>query len=174
VSSSIHSTDAGRLFIAETRKKLGAAHGKIVHCIEQLSDDQFNWRPFEQHNSLANILLHLCGNLRQWIISGVGGVPDVRNRVAEFSGRARYHKDELLKKLEQTVWESDEVLAKFDIAKLTDKRRVQAFDVTVMGAIFDTVSHFVGHSQEIIYVTRLQLGQKYQFKFVPTKEQGGE
>ena len=174
MSSSSPSADVGRLFIEETRKKLAAAHGKIVHCIEQLSDDQLNWRPFEQHNSLANILLHLCGNLRQWIISGVGGAPDVRNRLAEFSDRARYHKDELLKKLEQTVRESDEVLSKFDTARLTEKRRVQAFDVTVMGAIFDTVSHFVGHSQEIIYITRLQLREKYQFKFVPTKEQGGE
>ena len=48
-------------------RQLKQAHEKIVHCLNQLSDDQINWRPFEQQNTLANIILHLCGNLRQWV-----------------------------------------------------------------------------------------------------------
>ena len=161
-------------YVHEARETLKHAHEKIVHCLDQLSDDQVNWRPFEQQNSLANIILHLCGNLRQWGIAGVTNSPDTRHRAAEFSDRARHSKQELLAKLAETVREADEALANLDAKKLTDPRVVQAFDTSVLGASFHTVSHFVGHSQEIIYITRLQLRDKYRYKFVPSKEQGGE
>jgi uncharacterized damage-inducible protein DinB len=166
--------DIPNAIVNESRDTLAKAQGKIVHCLNQLSDDQLNWRPFEQQNSIANVILHLCGNLRQWIVSGVGGAADVRHRASEFSDRTRHTKQELLEKLEQTVREADQTLAAFDPAKLLEPRRVQAFDTNVLAAIFDTVSHFVGHSHEIVYITRLQLREKYKFQFVPTKEQGGE
>src|SRR5688572_1810973 len=92
--------------IHESRETLRKAHEKIVHCINQLNDDQLNWRPFEQQNSIANVVLHLCGNLRQWIVSGVGGVPDMRHRASEFSDRKRYGKQDLLDRLAATVHEA--------------------------------------------------------------------
>ena len=61
-------SDLARAYIAESRAQLTQAHGRIVHCFEQLSDDQLHWRPHESMNSLATIALHLCGNLRQWAI----------------------------------------------------------------------------------------------------------
>ena len=158
----------------ESRDTLRKAHAKITHCINQLDDEQLNWRPFEQQNSIANVVLHLCGNLRQWIVSGVGGAADSRQRASEFSDRKRYAKQDLLDRLAATVREADATMARFDPDKLLEPRVVQAFNVTVLAAIFDTISHFVGHSHEIVYITRLQLREKYKFQFVPTKEQGGE
>jgi len=159
--------------IAEARKNLRDAHEKIVHCLNQLDDEQFNWRPFEQANSLANLLLHLCGNMRQWIINGIEQKPDTRHRSSEFSDRARQSKTDLMKRLAQTVAEADATLSRVTADTITQPRRIQGFDVNVMHAVFHTVSHFVGHSQEIIYITRLQLRDKYRYKFVPqTKEQG--
>ena len=159
--------------IAEARKNLRDAHAKIVHCLDQLNDDQFNWRPFEAANSLANLLLHLCGNMRQWIINGIEQKPDTRHRPSEFSDRKRYAKAELMKRLADTVAEADATLSRVTAETITQPRRIQGFDVTVMHAVFHTVSHFVGHSQEIIYITRLQLRDNYRYKFVPqTKEQG--
>jgi uncharacterized damage-inducible protein DinB len=162
------------LFIQSARATLAKAHEKIVHCMNQLSDDQLNWRPYEKQNSIANLVLHLCGNMRQWIISGAGGAADTRHRPSEFSDRARYSRQQLLDKLAQLVREADAVLEKMDPAILTQSRRIQAFDTTVLGGIMQAVSHFFGHSQEIIYITRLQLREAYKFKFVPSKEQGGE
>jgi uncharacterized damage-inducible protein DinB len=159
--------------IAEARKTLAEAHGKIVHCLDQLDDDQFNWRPFEAANSLANLLLHLCGNVRQWIIAGIDQLPDTRRRPSEFSDRARHSKAELMKRLAQTVAEADATLSRVTSDTITQPRRIQGFDTSVMHAVFHTVSHFVGHSQEIIYITRLQLKDRYRYKFVPqTKDQG--
>src|SRR5437773_5438823 len=97
---------------ATTRHNLKEAHEKIIHCIDQLTDDQLNWRPFEQQNSIANVVLHLCGNVRQWIIAGVEQLPDRRHRPSEFSDRARYAKPDLLARLKKVVDEADATLAR--------------------------------------------------------------
>jgi len=157
----------------EARETLKHAQETIVHCIHQLDDEQADWRPFGEQKSIANIVLHLCGNVRQWIISGVGGEPDTRHRASEFSDRRKYPRAELLERLAKAVREAEEVIGQVDAQELTQGRRVQGFDATVLGLIFHSVSHFVGHSQEIVYITRLLLREKYKFKFVPaTKEQG--
>ena len=159
--------------VAEVRRMLRAAHEKIVHCLNQLDDNQFNWRPFEAQNSLANLLLHLCGNLRQWVLAGVEQLPDTRHRPSEFSDRSRHSKTDLMKKLADTVAEADATIARVTAETILQPRRIQGFDETVISAILHSVSHFVGHSQEIIYITRFQLQGRYRFKFVPqTKEQG--
>jgi hypothetical protein len=148
---------------------------KITHCLDQLTDEQVWWRPMPSMNSIANLLLHLCGNVRQWIISGVGGAEDTRNRPQEFSQRGPIGKDELLQRLTETVGKAKEAMAKASAADLVRGHRVQSFEVTGIGAIFHSVSHFQGHTQEIIHMTRCQLGEDYKFDFVSkTVEWGGE
>src|SRR5687767_6147653 len=93
----------GALFLTESRKRLAACLDRIRHCLAQLDDAQVWWRPFAGHNSIANMVLHLCGNLRQWIVAGAGGAPDVRNRPQEFLEHGPIRKDELLGRLELTV-----------------------------------------------------------------------
>jgi Protein of unknown function (DUF1572) len=124
-------------------------------------------------NSIGNVLLHLCGNVRQWIISGIRRTPDVRNRPQEFAERQTIAKAELLRRLQEVVAEADAALAGVSAAQLLEPRRIQGFDETVLTAIFDSVAHFNGHTQEIIYMTRLQLGDAYEFAWQPaTPEQG--
>ena len=123
-------------------------------------------------NSIGNLMLHLSGNLRQWIVSGVGGAKDVRNRPLEFSDRSIRPKGEIIDILKKTVAEADAALARLKADQLVSPRRIQGFDTSVIAAIIDTIPHFRGHVQEIIHITRQQLGEKYQFDFVPKgKEQ---
>jgi hypothetical protein len=124
-------------------------------------------------NSIANLLLHLCGNVRQWIIAGVPGTPESRDRPREFAERAPIPKDELLRRLATVVHEADAVLAEVSDAKLLEPRRIQGFDETVLSATFDALAHFNGHTQEIVFITRLQLGEAYQFAWVPTTAEQG-
>jgi hypothetical protein len=174
-STPINPADASvaAAYIAETRNTLRSSLAKIEHCLNQLSDEDLWWRPFESANSLQNIVLHLCGNLRQWIIAALTDAPDTRNRAGEFADRSRLPKAELMRQLRDTVEECDRVLASFDTSRLLRPKVVQTFNTTLMAAIFDTVSHFVGHTHQIVYITRLRLGERYEFQFVPTKEQGG-
>ena len=153
--------------------ELDDAVKKIAHCVNQLSDEQVWWRPAASMNSIANLILHLCGNIRQWITAGVGGVEDTRIRPQEFSERGPIEKDELLRRLDTTVTEAKAAIVNASAANLVDRRRIQGFDVTGLAAMFHSVAHFRGHTQEIVHLTRSQLGDDYKFDFVPTTTEQG-
>jgi len=153
--------------------ELESAWKRIAHCLGQLTDEHVWHRSQPSLNSIGNLILHLCGNLRQWIVAGIGGASDVRNRPAEFAERGPIRKDELLRELEAVVHEARRVLAGVTVRQLAELRRIQGFEVTGLTAIFDSIPHFRGHTQEIVHMTRLQLGDAYQFAWAPTTlEQG--
>jgi hypothetical protein len=158
---------------AAAAHELESALERIQHCLSQLTDEQVWWRSRPSLNSIGNLILHLCGNLQQWIVAGVGGASDVRNRPAEFAERGPIMKEELLRRLEAAVEEAKGILARVNARQLAELRRIQGFDVTGLKAIFGSVPHFRGHTQEIIGMTRLQLGDAYKFAWTPTPEQGG-
>jgi hypothetical protein len=141
---------AGRAFLDEARSELADRLARIRHCVDQLDDAQVWWRPHEAMNSVANILLHLAGNLRQWIVDGVGERPDARDRPSEFSERSAIPKSELLRRLEATIVEADATLAGLDESRLLEPRRIQGFDETVLSATWDSLIHLGGHTQEIV------------------------
>lgn len=154
-------------------EELDAAARTIHHCLRQLTDEQVWWRPAASMNSIANLVLHMCGNVRQWIVAGVGGAVDNRDRPAEFSEQGPIPKDELLDRLDRTLIDAKAAMAGASGAELLRVRRIQGFETNGIGAIFHSVAHFRGHTQEIVHMTRCQLGDAYQFAFVPeSREQG--
>lgn len=128
--------DVGTRFLEQSRACLtGEYLPKIRACCATLSREQLWWRPNEASNSIANLVLHLAGNVRQWIVAGVGGAADERQRVEEFSARGGLDADELLGRLEDAVLEADRVLAALDPARLPEPARIQGRDVTVQSEI---------------------------------------
>src|SRR5262249_39986663 len=115
----------GRAYNAEGRRRLAACHEKIKHCLGQLSDAQVWWRPQEQMNSIGTTGLHVCGNVRHWIIAGTRGTPDTRDRPQEFAERRSIPRDELLRRLDTVVREADAVLAGVTESQLLEPRRIQ-------------------------------------------------
>ncbi len=166
-------TSVGEAFLLESRQSLQGSLAKIAHCLEQLGQEDVWWRPFDEANSIGNIVLHLSGNVRQWICDALLGRPDRRNRAAEFSARRQIAKDELLARLRETLADADAAIASFPTSRLLEPLRMQGFDVSPPVAIYDAVSHLAGHTQQIAYITRLRLGEQYRFQWTPTKEQGG-
>jgi hypothetical protein len=158
---------------AEAAEELAKALGKIEHCLAQLSDAQVWQRPQPALNSVGNLLLHLAGNVRQWVVAGLGGSPDVRDRPAEFAERGPAPKEELLRRLRGVVDEARVVLARQTARQWLQVRRVQGFEVTGLGALFDSVPHFRGHTQEIVHMTRALLGDAYRFQWAPTTPEQG-
>jgi hypothetical protein len=157
----------------EAGNELASALGKIKHCLGQLTDEQVWWRSRPSLNSIGNLILHLCGNVRQWIVAGLGGAADSRDRPAEFAERGPIPKNELVRRLDAVVDEAKAVLAGQTARQLLEARRIQGFGVTGLAAIFDSVPHFRGHTQEIISLTRLQLGDAYKFAWAPTTPEQG-
>jgi hypothetical protein len=115
-------------------------------------------------NSIANLLLHVSGNLRQWIVVMAGGAAqDHRNRQAEFDDRSQRPKAELLGTLKATVNDVDAVLESLSEKRLIEPVTVQGYRTHGAGAVTHSVTHFGGHVQEIIHMTRAQLRERYQF-----------
>jgi hypothetical protein len=154
-------------------QELGDALDRIRHCLDQLTEAQVWWRPADDMNSIGNLLLHLTGNIRQWVVSALGAVPDRRDRPAEFAERRALPTAEVWSALEAAVSEARRVFAAQSAEDWMRVRRVQGYEISGLGAAVHSVAHFRGHTQEIIHLTRTQLGAAYQYAWVPaTREQG--
>ncbi len=127
---------------------------KIERCNESLNDEQVWWRANEQSNSVGNLLLHLSGNVRQWIICGLGGADDKRNRDSEFAQREMIPRSEVFGRLKQTVEEAVHVLAQLDPDTLLEMRLIQGLEVSMIEAILHVVEHFSMHTGQIILLTK--------------------
>lgn len=147
--------NAHELFIQHSRWRLQEDYWpRIQKCAALLSEDEIWRRPNDASNSIGNILLHLCGNVRQWMIHGLGGEPDNRQRQSEFDERGPIPKAELLAKMEQTLNEVDAVLASLDPNALTEARSIQGYNETTLTAVFHVVEHFSYHLGQIAYITK--------------------
>ena len=171
--ASISGTDVGNAVVAEARDTLARALAKIDHCLDQLTDTDVAARPAPGLNSIAIVANHLAGNLRQWIVSGLGGQPDSRYRPSEFEDPGDATVAATRRTLHDAVTTADRVLANLDPRDLLPVRKVQGFDVTGVHAMFDTVAHFVGHTHQIVMLARLRLGPLYRFQFVPEAVEQG-
>lgn len=136
---------------------------RVRRSVEALPPGDMWWRPNEASNSVGNLLLHLEGNLRQWIVSGVGGAPDVRRRDEEFERRGDATPEELLGALEEAVGDATGVLADLDHEALLEPREVQGREVTALYAVYHAVEHFSMHAGQIIYVAKLRTGRDLAF-----------
>ena len=148
--------DNGEAFLADARRLLASDYlPKIERCLEKLDDEQVWWRAGAESNSIGNLLLHLSGNARQWVVSGIGGTADERTRQAEFDARAGSARTELLERLRATLADVDAVLARVEPARLLERRRIQESEVSVLEAIFHVVEHFSMHTGQIILLTKM-------------------
>lgn len=147
-----------------------AAEHRLRHCLKQLSDEQIWERPRPEMNSIANQILHVCGNLKQWAVDGILGHPSDRDRAAEFAANHTATKAQLLQKLTETLTDVRAVISTVDTQNLQEPRRIQGFEVTGLGSLMHTIPHLVGHTHQIMQLTRWILGEEYQFDWDPDGE----
>ena len=157
-------TQATETFIKEARKFLADEYlPKIERCLEQLTDEQVWWRANEESNSIGNLILHLSGNARQWIVSSLGGTADNRVRQQEFDERTTIPRAELLSRVRTTIADVDKVLANFDPALILDEYSIQGTTATALEAIFHVTEHFSMHTGQIILLTKMLLQKDLGF-----------
>jgi uncharacterized damage-inducible protein DinB len=154
----------GRAFIHRSDAYLrGDYFPKIRLSVEMLSDEDLWWRPNPASNSIGNLILHLAGNIRQWVVSGIGGAPDERRRDEEFQADVGYPGPELLAHLEKALGEVGDVLEGLDPEDLLEARTIQGIDTTVLDALYHVVEHFSTHTGQIVYLTKLRTGRDLGF-----------
>jgi uncharacterized damage-inducible protein DinB len=156
------------LFLASSQHAIAKQNlPRIVECLQQLSEEEIWWRPNSASNSAGNLVLHLCGNVRQWIISGLGGAEDKRERDREFSERGPVPRKALIKQLRRTVRDACRVIARLSEDSLSRKHEIQGYHVTGLDAAFRVAEHFGYHTGQIIYITKLKRAKDLRFTQLP-------
>ena len=137
------------------RRILGESFSRISKCVEMLTLEELWKRPNDNLVAAGNLILHLDGNVRQWIISAIGGSQDIRNRDLEFSNTVQKSKEHLLSSLKQTILEATGIIKSLSLASLDESRLVQGFDENVLSIIIHVIEHFSYHTGQITYFTKL-------------------
>lgn len=151
-------------FLEFSREKLLDQYWpRLRRCVEGLSDEQVWWRPNDASNSIGNLILHLNGNVRQWLVASFKRLDDHRDRPAEFRERRSIPASALLEKLGTTMKEASEVLAALSEADLLKTFEIQGYTVTGLHAVYQVVEHFGLHYGQIVYITKLLRGEDLGF-----------
>lgn len=156
--------DLTRLFLDFSRQKLlGQYWPRLRACIEGLADEQIWWRPNEASNSIGNLILHLNGNVRQWLVDSFNRAEDKRDRPAEFNRREGLSAAELLASLDATMNEAASVLARLTADDLLAPYEIQGYHVHGLDAVYQVVEHFGLHYGQIAYITKAFAGKDLEF-----------
>ena len=146
------------IFLKFSADKLEQLNGRIQDCLGRLTDEQIWLRNTENENAVGNLVLHLCGNLRQWIGSGVAGKPDVRDRDAEFAARGSLSGEQLKGRLDETVREASDIIRHLPLSRLGEPKTIQNYNLTVFEAVYHVLEHFSHHTGQILFATKLLTG----------------
>jgi uncharacterized damage-inducible protein DinB len=154
-----------RVFLDYSRRKLIQEFWpRTCQCLERLTDEQIWWRPQETSNSIGNLLLHLNGNIKQWIIAPLGGGSSERNRPAEFAERQQVSVRELKDRLDAALLEVEGIFSQIDPDTLLETYDIQGQNgVTALEAIYHVVEHFSTHYGQILYITKFLTGHDLGF-----------
>jgi uncharacterized damage-inducible protein DinB len=148
-------SDFGRALIAETKRRLIREFPPRIHrSLGQLTEGEIWWRPNAETVSVGNLVLHLIGNVRQNILSGLGGAPDGRRRQTEFDEPGPLPTADLLRRLDELMAEVDVALDGVDPASLLTVRRVQGFEESGLSILVHVVEHFSYHVGQISYFVK--------------------
>jgi uncharacterized damage-inducible protein DinB len=156
LSTGFPASRADHLLLDRARYYLGTEYRTKLHrAVEALPSEALWWRPNESSNSVGNLIVHLVGNMRQWIVSGIGGVPPSRNRAEEFAMREGPPASQLLQDLDRALIEVDQVLSSLGAADLVERREIQGREVSGFDAVLHVVEHFSMHLGQIILLAKM-------------------
>ncbi len=128
---------------------------RIAKCMQELTEEEVWQRPNASSNSIGNLILHLCGNITQYIISSLGGKDDLRVRDEEFAAVGGYTRAQLISKLEGTVSEAIQIIKNATEEEALRQRPVQAYNFSGIGNIIHVVEHYSYHTGQIAFWTKL-------------------
>lgn len=156
-------TTAG-IFLEFSRHKLLEQYWpRLCGCVEQLTDEQVWWRPNQASNSIGNLVLHLNGNVRQWLVGSFGNNEDTRNRPAEFQACGGLTASALIEQLGATMREASEVLSRLTEEDLLRPLEIQGYKVKGLQAVYQVVEHFGMHYGQIVCITKALRGENLGF-----------
>jgi uncharacterized damage-inducible protein DinB len=150
-------------FIEQAIHRIDENTPRITRCMNELEEADTWRRPNDSSNSIGNLILHLCGNITQYIISSLGEAEDIRERDKEFSANGGYSKFELTNELIATVEKAKRIIQNMNRNSLLRKRLVQGFEYSGMGIIIHVTEHYSYHTGQIVFWTKLLRDKDLEF-----------
>lgn len=150
--------DIGRTYLAAAARSTTSDLSKIELALRDVSDDEVWQRPNAVTNSIGNLLLHLAGSHRFWVVSIVGRQPSDRRRQEEFDARDGATKASLLEGLRQSVADANAVLGGLEVDALVEMREAFGRRWTVLDSIHHSVTHVSLHTGQIIQLVKILKG----------------
>jgi uncharacterized damage-inducible protein DinB len=155
---------AAEVFLSRSRYWLTKEYPiKLRHCVNALPRGVVWARPNQGSNSVGNLLVHLTGNVTEWILGGVGGREISRYRAGEFAMRDGADGPELLDNLEAVLRESDGILAGLTERDLSRTLVIQERETTILAAVYHVVEHFAMHTGQIVFLTKMYAPNRIHF-----------
>ncbi len=152
------------LFLDFSREKLvNELWPRLKTCVEPMTTEQLWWRPNDASNSVGNLLLHLNGNVTQWLVTSFNKVEDKRDRPAEFAAEGGHAAAELLDRLGATIAAADAVLKRLTAEELLVPYKIQGNHMTGLEAIYHVLEHFSLHYGQISYISKSLSGKDLGF-----------
>jgi hypothetical protein len=156
--------DMTSLFLESSRRKLFDLYWpRMRGCVESLTDEQVWWRPNAASNGIGNLMLHLNGNVRQWMAASFNRLEDARNRPAEFSDTGSLSASALIERLGATMQEASEVLARLAENDLLARYEIQGYNVSGLDTVYQVVEHFGMHYGQVLYIAKSFTGVDFGF-----------
>ena len=155
---------AASVFLEFSRRKLLEQYWpRLRSCVEPLTEEQVWWRPNEASNGIGNLIQHLNGNVRQWLVASFSKTEDTRNRPAEFQERRGFPASVLIDQLDTTMKQASEVLSRLTETDLLTPLEIQGYKVNGLQAVYQVVEHFGMHYGQIVYLTKILRGEDLGF-----------
>jgi uncharacterized damage-inducible protein DinB len=159
--------DAATRLGAEAAQLLGQYLDKIEYCVGLLSEAQVWWRANRRSNSVGNLLLHLAGNLSQWLLAGLGGERFERHRSEEFNAASAASADALMGTLRDVVGRCVEVAGAVTDADLARSVTIQGYERDGFGALLHAVEHLSYHTGQIVLLAKQLVAEGVAIEFYP-------
>jgi uncharacterized damage-inducible protein DinB len=136
---------------------------RIKKCLHKLSVQQIWWRPNQNSNSIGNLILHLDGNVRQWILSGLNNQQDIRKRQMEFDHTEPLDHTALLSIIDVLEFDIRDALTRIKTEDLLKKHPVQVYEETGISILIHVTEHFSYHTGQIAFITKMLLDEQVSF-----------
>ena len=160
----VHDSELAAIFLDFSRKKLLTQYWpRLKTCVEPMTVEQVWWRPNEASNSVGNLILHLNGNVTQWIVAAFNKDEDKRNRPEEFAAQGGLTAADLLSRLGATIAEVEKVLDRLTVDDLLATYVIQGYTVRGLDAVYQAIEHFGLHYGQIAYISKSLSGKDLGF-----------
>ena len=149
------------------RTRLEDLKRRLVATLGRMSPEDLTWRPNRESNSASNLVVHICGNLRQRFHAGLGGAPDVRDRDAEFAASGAWTTADLIVLVQRTFADVDGILESLPAHRLGEEQMIRAKPTTVLDVLIRVVGHISEHVGQVIYIAKARLGEEFETLSIP-------